>query len=342
MKYEDYKFIDFVQDEYFVHWVKHPDEQSDKFWKIWLAQHPEKREEVMHARKMINDIGYRYDPGLIEDDYVEMFESILKKGRQQPLKEHHDLFFLSKTLKVAASLAIIFVFVFVIVQLRPVKEDRVPALVVLKKQTPVGQKLITWLEDGTKVHLNAGSSLRYPESFSDSSRLVYLEGEAYFEVTEDTNRPFVVKTGIVQTTVLGTSFNVRAYPDENRIEVAVAEGKVTVGNESRSASFEYTLIRNQMTSYDVAAKQAIRQDFDPNTVLAWTKGIIHFKDANIQEVIGTLERWYGVTFVVNRALDLEKDFSFRYEQKSLEEILDGLGFAFDFEFEIQDKIVTLN
>ena len=342
MKYEDYKFIDFVQDEYFVHWVKHPDEQSDKFWKIWLAQHPEKREEVMHARKMINDIGYRYDPELVAYDYVEMFENILKKGRQQPLKEHHDPFFLSKALKVAASLAIIFVFAFVIIQLRPFREAPAPESVYLTKQNPVGQKLVTWLEDGTKVHLNAGSSLRYPESFSDSSRLVYLEGEAYFEVTEDTNRPFVVKTGIVQTTVLGTSFNVRAYPDESRVEVAVAEGKVKVGHESRSASFKYTLTRHQMTSYDLSAKKAIKQDFDPSIVLAWTKGIIHFKNANIREIIGTLERWYGVTFVVNRALDLEKDFSFRYEQKSLEEILEGLGFAFAFEYEIQDKIVTLN
>ncbi len=341
-KYEDYRFIDFIQDEYFVQWVKYRDEQADEFWKMWLARHPGKKEEVMHARKIINDIGYRYDPGLTEDNYVEMFENILKKGRQKPPRKHHYPFIVPVNLKIAASLAIIFVFTFVITQFQFVKEDPVPGPGYLTKQNPVGQKLVTWLEDGTKVHLNAGSSLRYPGSFTGSSRLVYLEGEAFFEVTGDTDRPFMVKTGAVQATVLGTSFNVRAYPSERSIEVAVAEGKVKVGHESHSVSFEHTLTRNQMTSYDITSKQATKQDFDPSIVLAWTKGIIHFKDASIQEIIRTLERWYGVNFVVNRELNLDKDFSFSYEQKSLEEILDGLSFAFDFEFEIQDKTVTLN
>lgn len=343
MKYEEYEFMDFVQDGYFVRWVKHPDEQADKFWRMWLEQHPEKREEVMHARNIIVDMGYQYDPELKGDDYVEMFENILKKGRQQPLRKHRHPFVFRWPMKIAASLAIAVTAFFILVQHNKVKEDPVPVTAFNTKQNPVGQKLVTWLEDGTKIHLNSGSGIKYPASFPDSLRIVYLEGEAYFEVSRDVVRPFVVVTNDVRTTVLGTSFNVKAYPGEGETNVAVSEGKVQVRHESpRTGMSEHTITRHEMISYDNVTKQAIKQDFDPDVVLAWTKGIIHFKDANIKEIIHTLERWYGVTFTIHRTLDMEKDFSFRYEKKSLEEILQGLGFAFGFEFEIQDKTVTIN
>ncbi|MCG8308502.1 MAG: FecR domain-containing protein [Cytophagales bacterium] len=344
MKYEHYDIIDFIQDEYFIRWVKHPDEQSEKFWKMWMAGHPEKRDELMHARNIIIDLGYKYDPEFTEDDYVEIFEGVLQKSRQEPLKGRLDTStFLSRALKVAAVIAVVVISVFTVRQFRLPGGGEVSGPVFVAKKNPVGQKIITWLEDGTKVHLNAGSSIHYPEKFRDSSRRVYLEGEAYFEVTKDPGRPFIVETGKVKTTVLGTAFNVRAYPDESKIEVAVVEGKVRVeGENGLSTRFEHTLRHNQMTSYDASGQRSVVRNFDPEEVLAWTRGIIHFKGANINEIIRTLERWYGVRFVVNRALDPDKDFSISYKNKSLEEILEGLSFAFDFEYKMDDKIVTLN
>ncbi|MDN5200081.1 FecR domain-containing protein [Fulvivirgaceae bacterium BMA10] len=344
MKYEDYSTVDFIKDEYFIRWVKDPDEQSDKFWKMWMAKHPEKREECLHARNMISDMGYQYDPELTEGDYVEMFEGVLKKSRQASLKQQrYNSSILSRTLKIAAVLAIILLSVFGVLRFLPIEQSQVVQLPVITKKSPMGQKTTTWLDDGTKVHLNAGSDISYPERFSDTVRVVYLKGEAYFEVTKDAERPFIVKTGNVQTTVLGTAFNVRAYPDESKINVAVVEGKVRVENSSSIAKrFKYTITRNQMTSYDLSSQRLTKEDFDPDEILAWTKGIIHFKGANINEIIRTLERWYGVTFVVNRQLNRDKDFSIIYKNKSLTEILEGLSFAFEFEFEINDKTVILN
>ncbi|MDN5212933.1 FecR domain-containing protein [Fulvivirgaceae bacterium BMA12] len=344
MKYEQYNTIDFIKDEYFIRWVKDPDEQSEKFWKMWIAKHPEKREEVMHARNMIADLGYKHDPKLSEHDYLEMFEGILKKSRQKSVKKPPlNAPVLSRALKVAAVVILALGSVFTLMKLKPEGKPPTITTVFVSKKSPVGQKIITWLDDGTKVHLNAGSDIRYAEKFSDSLRLIHLRGEAYFEVTRDTSRPFVVKTGKVKTTVLGTAFNVKAYPDENKIDVAVAEGKVKVENESSlTTTFQHTITQNQMASFDISNQLATKQEFDPNEVFAWTKGIIHFNGADINEIITTLERWYGVTFVVNRPLNLDKDFTITYENKPLTEILKGLSFAFDFRFEINDKIVTLN
>ena len=344
MKYENYDMLDFIQDEYFIRWVKDPDEQSEKFWKMWLAKHPDKREDIMHARNIIADFGYKYDPELTKDDYLEMFEGILKKGRQDsPGKQPYRSSILSWPLKVAAVVAIILGSVFILIKLQPVSDGQASLPVFVNKKSPVGQKIITWLDDGTKVHLNAGSDIGYHEKFSDSARVVYLSGEAYFEVTRDTLRPFIVKTGQVKTTVLGTTFIVKAYPDENKVDVAVMKGMVRVENENNlQPPFQHTITGNEMTSYDINSQLAIKQEFDPDQVFAWTKGIIHFKAADINEIIKTLERWYGVTFVVNRPLNPDKDFTITYENKPLQEILEGLSFTFDFEFKIDNKVVTLN
>lgn len=344
MQYENYNTLDFINDEYFIRWVKDPDEQSERFWKGWIVKHPEKREDIMHARHMIGDLGYKYDPDLTEDDYVEMFEGILKNSRERSVnKPKYNNRFLPLVFKTAAAVAIVIASTFVVLEFLPNRTDPMAKSVTLTKRSPMGQKIITWLEDGTKVHLNSGSSIEYTKKFSDSSRLVHLKGEAYFEVTKDVNRPFIVKTGKVKTTVLGTMFNVRAYPDDDKIEVAVAEGKVKVENDkSISSTFEYTITRNQMASFNIPDQIAVKKDFDPDEILAWTKGIIRFKDANINEIISTLERWYGVTFVINSDLNPDKDFSFSYKNKSLEEILKGLSFAFAFDYKINDKTVTLN
>ena len=79
--YKEYTTIDFVEDEYFIRWVKSPDEQSEQFWKMWIAKHPEKRDEMMLAKSILLNLGYKHDPELSEDNYVDMFEGALKRSR---------------------------------------------------------------------------------------------------------------------------------------------------------------------------------------------------------------------------------------------------------------------
>ena len=340
--YKEYTTIDFVEDEYFIRWVKSPDEQSEQFWKMWIAKHPEKRDEMMLAKSILLNLGYKHDPELSEDNYVDMFEGALKRSRTGSGGWFNSVSILPLVLKVAAVVAVVSGLIFSMSNFQLDSDPTLNKPVLLTKENPRGQKTITWLDDGTKVHLNAGSVIKYPGHFSDSARVVYVEGEAYFEVTKDPQRPFIVSTGNVRATVLGTMFNVRAYPDESKISVAVEEGVVRVENEDiNGSSFNHILTQNQMTSYDLPSKKSHKKTIDPDDVFAWTEGVISFKKANIEEILKTLERWYGVNIVLNRELNMDRDFTFKYQNKPLEEILKGLGFAFGFQYEINDKKITL-
>ena len=105
--YREYTAIDFVEDEYFVRWVKSPDEQSEQFWKMWVAKHPEKREEMMLAKSILLNLGYKYDPELSEDNYVDMFEGTLKRSRARSGDWFNTISFLPVVLKVAAVVAVV-------------------------------------------------------------------------------------------------------------------------------------------------------------------------------------------------------------------------------------------
>ncbi len=340
--YKEYTAFDFIEDEYFIRWVKNPDEQSDQFWTMWVAKYPEKSKEVLMAKNILLNLSYQHDPELSEDDYVEMFEGALKRSRMGSGKSKFFGFtFLPVLLKVAALIAIVWGVIFSVDQVNLANTKSTPNVAMVTKQSPLGQKTITWLEDGTKVHLNAGTTLTYPSIFSDSIREVKVEGEAYFEVSKDASRPFIVTTENLKTTVLGTIFNVRAYADENTVDVAVAEGVVRVEAKSTAPAESRILRANEMSSYDIISSKSYMYNIDPENVFAWTNGVISFKESNITEIIRTLERWYGVTFITNLKLNTDKDFTFRYKNKPLEEILDGLGFAYGFEYKIDDKTITL-
>ncbi len=340
--YKEYSAFDFIEDEYFVRWVKNPDEQSEQFWKMWVAKYPEKAKEVMMAKSILLNLGYQHDPELSESDYLEMFEGALKRGRKSPNKPWlFHITFLPVILKAAAVVAIIWGVIFSVDQVNLRNNSPANLVSTVTKQSPWGQKTTTWLEDGTKVHLNAGSTLNYPSIFSDSLREVAIEGEAYFEVAKDASRPFIVSANKVKTTVLGTTFNVRAYPDENTVDVAVAEGVVRVETESPNEIASQILRVNEMTSFNIMNGDLNTSKVDPEDVFAWTNGVISFKEANIEEIVKTLERWYGVTFLIDVKLNRDKDFTFRYTNKPLKEILDGLSFAYGFDYSIDDKTITL-
>ncbi len=152
------------------------------------------------------------------------------------------------------------------------------------------------LADGTKVWLNAGSSLSYPQAFSDTERSVKLEGEAYFEVTKNTKKRFQVLTEQTTVTVLGTAFNVRAERDENKTEVAVSEGKVQV--EGKETVQKVILSVNEKAVYDHASHQLTEtKDMNLND-LAWQRKKLKFTGTTLQNVLSVIEKQYGVSVVL--------------------------------------------
>lgn len=152
------------------------------------------------------------------------------------------------------------------------------------------------LEDGSKIWLNADSKLVFPSHFAAEQRKVYLEGEAYFEVSKDKNRPFIVVHKQQEITVLGTAFNLKAYPEDKAVYTTLYEGKVQVFDQHHATKvFLLPGEQSILTSnHDLEKRKANGQG-----AKAWREGVFSFQNTNFEEVIKQVARWYNVDVKFN-------------------------------------------
>ena len=162
---------------------------------------------------------------------------------------------------------------------------------------PYGKTSELFLPDGTKVFLNAGSRLVYPENFTGKSREVFLSGEAFFDVKHDKQHPFIVQTEDFRVKVLGTRFNVSAYPTDNIVETVLAEGKVNL-EKNNAGMFDKAieLIPNQMASFNRATNETNVKSVDTDDYILWTEGLLKFESTDLSRITKRLERYYNIRF----------------------------------------------
>lgn len=156
---------------------------------------------------------------------------------------------------------------------------------------PMGLKSSITLSDGTKVTLNAGSTLTYPTAFTSGSREVSICGEAFFEVAHDDKHPFIVKAEDINVKVLGTKFNVKAYEDEDNIEVTLKEGKVGVGLNMEKL---IPIMPGQQIKYSKADKSFSKRKVSLNNYTAWVCGKFYFTARPLEKIAKQLERNFNV------------------------------------------------
>ena len=219
-------------------------------------------------------------------------------------------------------------------------DERVAEMKWIEKVSMAGQKVIISLPDGTRVKLNAGSKLLAPEKFVENTREVTLTGEAFFEVAENQERPFIVHTDHLDIKVLGTSFNVKAYDTEEKIKVAVATGKVAVSNPGATQD-DVLLTPGKIAAYTSASERFDIGEFDWDVELGWKDNNLVFEKNNLSEIFQTLARWYGVEFEMQRALNNNRDYSGTYYNPTLQSVLEGLSFVYHFKYEINETTVVI-
>lgn len=172
------------------------------------------------------------------------------------------------------------------------QQEENPVIAQIVKTADYGKRLTLKLSDGTKVYLNSGSTIEFPERFVGKNRVVHLDGEAFFEVAKDSTSPFVIQSNSLQTTVLGTSFNVNSYDENSQVKISVKSGKVRVNSDDDRV----VLGPDQQAIFDKKTKNMRKATINSNHWFAWKDGILHFSDQPMSEVLKTLERWYGVDF----------------------------------------------
>ncbi|HEY9559191.1 MAG TPA: FecR domain-containing protein [Anseongella sp.] len=198
--------------------------------------------------------------------------------------------------------------------------------------TPRGGEYQLILPDGSRVWLNAASSIRFPTVFTGKEREVEITGEAYFEIEKNTNMPFVVKKGNVEVQVLGTHFNVKAYDDEANITVTLLEGSVKVIAEDRG--LETVIMPGQQARINNVGQIALVKNADMDRAIAWKEGRFEFH-GNIQDIMRQIARWYNVE-VEYRGDMTQKDYGgaiSRYE--NISKVLKMLELTGSIHFEIE-------
>jgi|GEM_PF-930219 len=339
-------FLELIENEQFISWLIAPNEKSDEFWKNWIQNNPEKAFVLKEIKSMVNSIELRdsYQMNPFEKD--EVLHKILNyadyKREQKKPKEASLLkrinrttwFFAAACFLVGSLLTAKFFKVFeqeiVIPQI--VKEEWI------SKSTPKGSKSSFYLPDGTYVKLNSLSSLEFPTSFSDTIRVVKLVGQGFFEVTHNSEAPFIVQTENMDIKVLGTSFDVSSYPGSEVQEVAVVTGKVLVDELNGSKE---TILPSKKSILNTKTGQLTTSNFSPIYQTGWRDGILAFKEKSLKQVFENLENWYGVEIQIDQAINLRRKYTGTYENQSLENVLIGMSKILEIDFEIKEKEVQV-
>lgn len=194
-----------------------------------------------------------------------------------------------------------------------------PSLAMNIVEVPVGQRASLLLSDGTKVWLNAGSTLSYPSAFGEKNRPISLIGEAFFEVAHDADKPFVVQSDRMYVEVKGTKFCMKTYPEERAV-VTLAEGSVQVS--SIDADYRAMLKPNEQISYSEQEGWILTENVDTELTRSWIHGELYFVEQPLSEITKSLERRFGVRIRIRNPLSADDTYTCHFrETDSLERVL---------------------
>ena len=224
------------------------------------------------------------------------------------------------------------------------KEDSVAInqISTIEKSTPKGAKSTITLKDGSTVVLNSESTISYSSNFGDSIREITLVGEAFFEVTKNPNKPFIVKSSNVTTTALGTSFNISSYPECRNVTVSLATGKVKVNQfHADSQATSYFLIPGEQIKYQKSTQSFLKSRNKDDEAFLWKDGILSFNQAALPQITQKLERWYGVKIEVAILPKSLVDYDGIFNNQSMSNVLKAMSFSLNFDYTIEEKNVKI-
>lgn len=206
--------------------------------------------------------------------------------------------------------------------------------------TPRGGQYQLLLPDGTKVWLNAASSLRYPANFIGKERMVELSGEAYFEVSKSVNHPFLVKTASQQVEVLGTAFNLKAYANETLTTTTVASGSVRIQPQEKAKASHILQAGDQSMLNSQTSKIQLSR-VNVQQTLSWKNGYFIFDDTPLPEIMNQIARWYDIEVAYTENMQ-QKKFGGTYNRdKAFDDLLSSLTYSGDVHFKIEGRRVTV-
>ncbi len=304
------------------------DPEQRKRIKLWLEQEPGNQEEYDRVRSIWKITG-RLSLNL-DVDREEAWKQIMRTMPADPVASEFSNRF-SYWYRMAAVFLLLALFVAVWLFLKPSSSS---SLV-----TKEGEQTTITLADGTIVWLNENSQLNYPNDFKQDHREVNLTGEAFFEVAHDQARPFKVNTENLAVQVLGTSFNLRAYANDSISDVAVVSGRVRVSTDNKN-NLPINLDPGYRAIYN--GRTLIKGKNPESNLLAWKERKLQFNNTNLDDVIKHLVRYFGVSLQLENPEISNCQFTSRFEEPELEEVLKVMALSLDLHYQKQGETILLS
>jgi len=224
------------------------------------------------------------------------------------------------------------------------KDSKLKELVYNELTVPYGKTFQLVLSDGTKVNLNAGSSLKYPVSFIEGQdRKVFLEGEAYFDVAKDPRHPFVLNSNEVNIRVLGTKFNVSSYSEDTDISTVLVEGSISLYLDDKYAKDKSLLLKPGFkASWNKKTNKMNVGKVDTEIYTGWTEGKLIIKDLPFKNIRKKLERKYDVKIINNNKILDNNTYTATFDVETIEQVLQTLNKSFSIEYKINGNEIIIN
>ena len=307
-----------------------PSEAIVRDWMNESADHIELFKEIVDTRLVTQRIAGFYEP-----DKERLWNELQQRIQVRTKRPQRIFLPVLKYAAIAAVLVLAFLGgKWVSLTTAPVKSPTAYSTVFAAP----GQKTHLILPDSTKVWLNSGSELKYASTFTVGQRDVYISGECYFEVTKNKHKPFVVHGKDIQVKVFGTHFNVKEDAKHRQSEVTLVEGKIQV-LDTHDESLTFLTPGEQLKMKN--NRYSVRKAENTGALIAWTKGVLIFKNKPFGEVVDYLENWYGVTIHLDDSLSDNHRYTFKVKTESLREILDLISQITPIQYQIEGEQVYI-
>lgn len=280
------------------------------------------------------------NPDVPTDDILKRIQQT-KKGVKSPLEKKNRFW----QIKVVAALLICTMLAgigYFILQSDTADPSTEQTNAVRTITTQHDQHRLVTLSDGTQIRLNSNSTIEVPNSFSNDNRTVTLDGEAWFDIASDEDRPFHIRAGQATIQVLGTEFNVKMDDIAGNVQVAVAEGRVSLNNATRENGSSAILTENTYAVYNIDSSEILIEQTPVENYMSWISGKLFFYNEPLWVVSRYIERLYGVSFQFEQESLKELSLSTNMARESLPDVLDIIAQTLGIGYTLENNTVTWN
>ncbi len=350
--------LPFLENDQFIKWVILPDEESNAYWGKWMEEHPEQLDSFLQAKELAFNLREAQEFAnagpLSASIWAKINEQIRPAQTGFPIRA---IRYRTKYWIAASVAALIILGSAIFYNPKKIRGNepkeigpKIAAIIennTLKRLNSTNQNQIAYLVDGTKVTMRPGSSIEYSVFLQHDKRTIYLNGDAFFDVAKDANRPFYVYTKEIVLKVLGTSFNVSNNKHNGNIIVLVKTGKVSVSKNNNRNKAEFILNPNQLITYTPQSNRIVKSDLDSGgTKLNETPEArpinFKFEEMPVSKIFATLEEGYGIRINFDQQVFSRCDVTTSLTDEAFEEKLKIICEAISATYRIADNQVFID